>query len=78
MLKKISNQTAGRALKEFHFMVIEKKKKPVFPKINIKACLRFAKKKKKNTIWTIKQWKKMIWSEKSKLNRFSSDRRSWC
>lgn len=46
MLKKISNQTAGRALKEFHFMVMEKKKKPVFPKINIKACLRFAKKKK--------------------------------
>lgn len=51
MLKKISNQTAGRALKEFHFMVMEKKKKPVFPKINIKACLRFAKKKKKNIIF---------------------------
>lgn len=75
MSKKISKQTAGRALKEFHFMVIEKEKKPVFPKINIKACLRFAK---KYNIWTIKQWKKMIWSEKSKLNRFSSDRHLWC
>lgn len=35
-------------------MVMEKKKKPVVSKNNIKTCLRFAQ---KYNIWTINEWK---------------------
>ena len=73
--KRISKWTAQRALKEVNFIAVEKKKKPALSKKNIKPRLIFARKYES---LSIEQWKQVIWSDESKINRFSSDGRSWC
>jgi hypothetical protein len=42
---------------------------------NIKERLNFARRHKD---WTVKDWKRVIWSDKTKINRFCSNGRSWC
>jgi hypothetical protein len=27
--------------------------------------------------WTVEDWKRVIWSDETKINRFGSDRRQW-
>jgi DDE superfamily endonuclease len=41
----------------------------------IKARLEFAR---RHRYWTIEDWKRVIWSDETKINRFCSDGRSWC
>lgn len=69
-----SRWTIRRALKEMNFKAIEKKKKPMISKKNIKARLAFAK---KYMHWTVDDWKRVIWSDESKINRILSDGRQW-
>lgn len=45
-------------------------KKPLLSKKNIKARLKFAE---EHVNWTVEEWKKVIWSDESKFNLFSSD-----
>ena len=52
----------------------QKKKKPKLSQKNIKGRLDFANTYKD---WTIEDWKRVVWSDETKVNRFCSDGRSW-
>lgn len=70
----VSDRTIRNALRKEGLKAQEKKKKPKLSAKNIKARLEFAKRHKD---WTIQDWKRVIWSDETKINRFSSDGRSW-
>jgi hypothetical protein len=63
-------QTIRNALKQDDFVAVVKKKKPYLSKAHRKARLAFALKYKE---WTIEDWKRVIWSDETKINRFGSD-----
>lgn len=73
--KKVSRQTVARILKKAGLKAMVKVKKPLLSKRNIKARLEFAK---KHQYWTLEDWKRVIWSDETKINRFGSDGRKWC
>jgi len=52
-----------------------KVKKPAISVRNQKKRLMFAKKYQH---WTVKDSKRVIWSDETKINRFGSDGRGWC
>lgn len=70
----VSKWTVQRSLHRSQFRAIEKKKKPLLSKKNIKARLAYYSAHKD---WTEDDWKKVIWSDESKINRYSTDGRSW-
>jgi DDE superfamily endonuclease/Transposase len=69
-----SPMTVRRAFKEAGLGSIEKKPKPMLSAKNIKARLEFANLHKD---WTVDDWKRVIWSDETKINRFCSDGRAW-
>lgn len=69
----VSDRTVRRTLQEAGLKAAEKEKKPKLSAKNIKARLEFAK---RHQHWTIEDWKRVIWSDESKINRFCSDGRS--
>lgn len=71
----VSARTVGRTLQEAGMGAEKKKKKPALSHANIKARLNFAKRHK---YWTIDDWKRVIWSDETKINRLGSDGMSWC
>jgi hypothetical protein len=71
----VSDFTVRRALREAGLMAQEKEAKPKLSAKNIKARLDFAR---RHRYWTVEDWKRVIWSDETKVNRFSSDGRSWC
>lgn len=71
----VGRNTIARALNKAGLKAGEKKKKPLLSAKNINARMEFAKKHKD---WTIEDWKRVIFSDESKINRFNSDGRSWC
>lgn len=66
--------TVQRALKRSGLKAGEKIKKPMLSKKNIKARLEFAK---SHRDWTVEDWKRVVFSDESKINRFNSDGKSW-
>lgn len=72
--KIVSRWTVQRKLKDQNFQAIEKKKKPLLSKKNIKARLNFAKKYEH---YTEEDWRKVIWSDETKINRYTTDGRQW-
>ena len=66
----ISRRTVGRALAEFGVHSRKKKKVPLLSKKNIKARLAFARKYKD---WGIDDWKRVIFSDETKINRYQTD-----
>lgn len=71
---KVHRTTISRALNESGLRSGEKKKKPALSKKNMKERLTFAK---KYSNWTTSDWKRVIFSDETKINRFNSDGRSW-
>jgi len=71
----ISPQTIRRVLKGQGLKAKTKKKKPFLKKIYKRKRLAFAKKYKN---WKSEDWEKVIWSDESKFNLFSSDGREYC
>lgn len=71
----VSDNTVRRALQEAGLDAVEKAKKPRLSSKNIRARLEFAK---MYEFWTHDDWKRVIFSDESKINRFCSDGRSWC
>jgi len=63
-------QTVKNTLKEASFKAVVKKKKLLLSAVYRKRRLAFALKYQN---WTIKDWKKVIWSDKTKINRIGSD-----
>lgn len=72
---KVCDRTVRRALHEAGLMAQEKEAKPKLSPKNIKARLEFAQ---RHRYWTVEDWKRVIWSDETKINRFCSDGRSWC
>ena len=72
---KVSPDTVARVLKKRGLKSGEKKKKPLLSQKNIKARLDFAK---AHQNWTADDWKRVIFSDETKINRFNSDGRAWC
>lgn len=72
--KVVSKWTIQRGLRSVKFRAIEKKKKPLLSKKNIKARLAFVK---RYQLWTEEDWMKVIWSDETKINRYTTDGRQW-
>jgi transposase len=70
----LSVQTVRRTLKEAGLKAITKKKKPRLLPRHIRQRLDFALKYQH---WTVKDWKRVIWSDETKIKRLGSDGRKW-
>lgn len=70
----VSKPTVRRALNEAGLGSFVKPKKPHLSAKNIKERLKFAK---RHLDWTIADWKRVIWSDETKINRFGTDGRVW-
>lgn len=72
--KNVSLETIRRALNEEGLKARKKVKKPRLTKNHRKQRLEFAK---KYCTWTVEDWKKVLWSDETKVNRFCSDGQHW-
>jgi transposase len=70
----VSTQTVRNALKKHSFKAVTKKKKPLLTTVHRKKRLAFALKHKE---WTVEDWKRVIWSDETKINRIGSDGKQW-
>lgn len=68
--KQVSASTVRRSLEISGFGPVVKQKKPLLRSKNIKDRLRWAQAHK---YWTLDDWKRVIWSDETKINRFGSD-----
>lgn len=66
----LNPQTVRNHLKKMGMRSVVKKKKPLLSKFHQKAQLNFANLYKE---WTEDDWKQVIWSDESKINRLGSD-----
>lgn len=73
--KGVSRWTARRALARIGYVAAVKKNKPALSEKNVKARLKFAKVHRN---WTVEDWKRVIWSDECKFNRFQSDGKQYC
>lgn len=67
--------TIRRALKRCGLRATPKVKKPLLRAKHLRDRLEFAK---KYADWTVEDWKRVIWSDETKICRFGSDGREWC
>ncbi len=70
----VSAQTIRRTFREGGLGSIEKPKKPAISQANAKKRLAWCMAHKD---WTIADWKRVIWSDETKVNRYNSDGRVW-
>src|SRR5271156_374847 len=70
----LSAQTVRRGLKEAGLKPVVKKKKPFLSKRHRKARMDFAL---AHQHWTVEDWKVVVWSDETKINRLGSDGRKW-
>jgi hypothetical protein len=61
-------------LKQHSFKAVTKKKKPLLTAVHRKKRLTFALRHKE---WTVEDWKRVIWSDETKINRIGSDGKQW-
>ncbi|KAJ8475368.1 hypothetical protein ONZ51_g6604 [Trametes cubensis] len=70
----VSVQTIRRALKVSGMRAVTKKKRPQLTKRHRDKRYAFALSKKD---WTVEDWKRVVWSDETKINRIGSDGRKW-
>jgi hypothetical protein len=70
----LSAQTVRNNLKATGMKAVVKKKQPILTKRHRKDRLDFALSHKD---WTLEDWKKVVWSDETKINRMGSDGRKW-
>lgn len=68
-------ETVRRALREKGLGAIEKQPKPLLSVENVKRRLEWCR---AHRDWTMDDWKRVIWTDETKINRFNSDGRQWC
>ena len=73
--KFLSNNTMRHALREAGLGAQVQQRKSFFSHKHVLARLRFAQ---RYEIWTIDDWKRVIFNDETKINRISSNGRSWC
>lgn len=66
----VSTRTIQRRLTEANFSVCRPAKKPLLSKKNIEARMLFAR---RHEHWTVRDWKKVLFSDESKYSIFGSD-----
>ena len=71
---KVNPETVRRALRVAGLGAIEKPTKPLLSQANVKKRLAWCKQHKD---WTVDDWKRVIWTDETKINRFNSDGRQW-
>ena len=72
--RKVSAETVCRTLRKAGLGAIEKPKKPLLSAKNIRKRLSWCMAHKD---WTIDDWKRVVWSDETKINIFNSDGRTW-
>ena len=70
----LSAHTVRRSLKKAGMKAVVKKKKPFLSKKHRKERMDFAL---THQYWTVEDWKKVVWSDETKINRLGSDGRKW-
>lgn len=70
----ISSQTVRRNLKEIGLRAVVKKKRPRLNKRHRRERLDWAERCKN---YTLEDWKRVVWSDETKINRLGSDGRKW-
>src|SRR5258708_39039677 len=70
----VSVQTVQRALKKTGLKAVVKAKRPALSQCHCRERLDFAK---SHQHWTVEVWKRVIWSDETKINRLGSDGRKW-
>ncbi len=70
----ITPQTTHNYLHKNNFKAVVKKKKPKLTAQHRKERLKFAQ---AHFDWTVDDWKRVIWSDETKINRFGSDGFKW-
>src|SRR5258706_16412626 len=68
----VSVQTVRRALKKTGLKAVVKAKRPALSQHHHRERLDFAK---SHQHWTVEDWKRVIWSDETKINRLGSDGR---
>jgi transposase len=63
-------QTVRNALKQDNFRAVVKAKKPLLKKVHRQNRLKFAQ---YHSNWTVEDWKRVLWSDETKINRIGSD-----
>ena len=71
----VSTQTIRNILKKNGLKAGPKIKKPLLSARHLKLRLDFARKYKH---WTIEDWRRVVFSDETKINRLGSDGRKWC
>jgi len=71
----VHRSTVARSLRRSGLGAFAKRKKPLLSLKHRKARLAFSKKYKD---WTIDQWKRVFFSDETKINRYGSDGRQYC
>jgi aryl carrier-like protein len=72
---KVCSNTIRSNLKQLGLKAKPKLKKPLLTARHQHLRLEFAKRYKE---WTIEDWKRIIWSDETKINRMGSDGKVWC
>ena len=70
----ISVKTVHRALKKAGMRAVVKRKRPLLTKRHRRLRMDFALAHKD---WTVEDWKRVVWSDETKINRLGSDGRKW-
>jgi hypothetical protein len=70
----LSAQTVRNSMKKEGMKAVVKKKRPLLSKKHMRDRLDFAIAHKD---WTTEDWKKIVWSDETKINRLGSDGRKW-
>jgi transposase len=68
--KAVSDETVRRSLKASGMVPFVKPKKPLLTSKHRKERLKWAK---EHINWTLDDWKKVVWSDETKVNLFGSD-----
>ena len=66
----VSSQTVRNTLKEASLKAVVKKKEPLLSISHKKRRLAFALKYQH---WTVEDWKRVLWSDETKINRIGTD-----
>ena len=70
----VSAQTVCNALKSQDFRAVVKAKKPLLKKSHCIQRLKFAR---EHVNWTVEDWKRILWSDETKINRIGSDGKTY-
>ena len=70
----LSSETTRRHLKKAGMKAVVKKKEPLLTARHKRERMDFGLAHKD---WTVKDWKRVVWSDETKINRLGSDGRKW-